>query len=78
MHQAERMKDLNVSVIVCPSAAISMKQNHFTYSPIHNSIAPVNMLLETGVDVKLGIDMVLTFDIYSILDCFKCLVQIFF
>ena len=56
MYQAERMKDLNVSVIVCPSAAISMKQNHFTYSPIHNSIAPVNMLLEVGVDVKLGID----------------------
>ena len=56
MYQAERMKDLDVSVIVCPSAAISMKQNHFTYSPIHNSIAPVNILLEAGVEVKLGID----------------------
>lgn len=56
MYQAERMKDLNVTVIVCPSAAISMKQNHFVYTPIHNSIAPVNILLEAGVEVKLGID----------------------
>ena len=56
MNQAERMKDLDVSVIVCPSAALSMKQNHFVYTPTHNSIAPVNILLETGVDVKLGID----------------------
>ena len=56
MYQAERMKDLGVTVIVCPSAAISMKQNHFTYAPIHNSIAPVNILLEAGVEVKLGID----------------------
>ena len=55
-YQAERMKDLGVSVIVCPSAAISMKQNHFVYTPTHNSIAPVNILLELGVEVKLGID----------------------
>ena len=56
MYQAERMKDLGVSVIVCPSAAISMKQNHFAYAPIHNSIAPVNILVENGVKVGLGID----------------------
>ena len=56
MYQAERMKDLNVSVIVCPSAAISMKQNHSVYTPTHNSIAPINILLEAGVEVKLGID----------------------
>ena len=55
-HQARRMKFLDVSVIVCPSAAISMKQNHSAYSPIHNSIAPVRILLEEGVNVKLGID----------------------
>jgi len=55
-HQAKRMKKLNVDVIVCPSAAISMKQNHSIYSPIHNSIAPVSILLEEGVNVKLGID----------------------
>jgi len=55
-HQAKRMKQLNVDVIVCPSAAISMKQNHSICSPIHNSIAPVSILLEEGVSVKLGID----------------------
>lgn len=55
-HQARRMKSLDVSVIVCPSAAISMKQNHSIYAPVHNSIAPVEILLEEGVNVKLGID----------------------
>lgn len=56
MHQVNRMKNLNVSVIVCPSAAISMKQNHSAYAPVHNSIAPVELLLDGGVEVKLGID----------------------
>ena len=55
-HQAKRMQQLNVDVIVCPSAAISMKQNYSVYAPIHNSIAPVEILLEEGVNVKLGID----------------------
>ena len=55
-YQAKRMKNLDVNVIVCPSAAISMKQNHSTCSPIHNSIAPVRILLEENVNVKLGID----------------------
>ena len=55
-HQSKRMKKLDVNVIVCPSAAISMKQNHSTCSPIHNSIAPVRILLEENVNVKLGID----------------------
>ena len=54
--QAKRMQQLNVDVIVCPSAAISMKQNHSVYAPVHNSIAPVSILLEEGVNVKLGVD----------------------
>ena len=54
--QANRMQQLNVDVIVCPSAAISMKQNHSVYSPVHNSIAPVSILLDEGVNVKLGMD----------------------
>lgn len=54
--QAYRMKKANVSVIVCPSAAISMKQQHQVMSPTHNSIAPIMDLVECGVDVKLGID----------------------
>ena len=54
--QAKRMLKNNVSVIVCPSAAISMKQDRRYFSPIHNSIAPVEILLKVGVDIKLGID----------------------
>ena len=54
--QSKRMKNLNVDVIVCPSAAISMKQNHSVMAPVHNSIAPVMVLLDEGVNVKLGID----------------------
>ena len=54
--QCKRMKNLNVDVIVCPSAAISMKQNHSVMAPVHNSIAPVMLLLDEGVNVKLGID----------------------
>ena len=55
-YHSRKMNELNVSVIVCPSAAISMKQNRKETSPVHNSIAPVNILLEEGVEVKLGID----------------------
>ena len=33
-----------------------MKQDRREMSPIHNSIAPVDILLEEGVEVKLGID----------------------
>ena len=55
-NQAKRMVKNNVSVIVCPSAAISMKQDRRYFSPIHNSIAPVEILLREGVDIKLGID----------------------
>ena len=54
--QAKRMAKNNVSVIVCPSAAISMKQDRRYLAPIHNSIAPISILLNEGVDVKLGID----------------------
>ena len=54
--QAKRMVKNNVSVVVCPSAAISMKQDRRYLAPIHNSIAPVSILLNEGVDVKLGID----------------------
>ena len=54
--QAKRMNLLDVDVIVCPSAAISMKQNHSEYAPIHNSIAPIGILLKEGVVVKLGVD----------------------
>ena len=50
-----RVKDAGVSVIVCPSAALSMKQLE-ARAPLHNSIAPVPKLLEKGIPVYLGVD----------------------
>lgn len=55
---AQRLHNLNIGVIVCPSAAISMTQHSEFNAPIHNSIAPVTTLLEEGVNVGLGVDNV--------------------
>lgn len=52
----QKIKDTDTGVIVCPSAAISMKQQSNVSAPIHNSIAPVLEMLEVGVDVMLGVD----------------------
>lgn len=49
------LKDAGIGVIVCPSAAISMKPLN-RVAPLHNSIAPVPKLLEFGVPVYLGVD----------------------
>lgn len=51
------LKDAGVSVICCPSAAVSMKQLDMQ-APLHNSIAPVPKLLDAGVPVYLGVDNV--------------------
>lgn len=51
------LKDAGVSVICCPSAAISMKQLDMN-APLHNSIAPVPKLLDAGVPVYMGVDNV--------------------
>lgn len=51
-----KIKETETGVIVCPSAAISMKQQSDILAPIHNSIAPVIELIEGGVDVMLGVD----------------------
>lgn len=49
------MKSAGMSVVCCPSAALSMKpvegETH-----IHNSIAPVPELLAAGIPVALGVD----------------------
>jgi adenosine deaminase len=61
VHEQDRivrlLKDAGVSVIVCPSAALSMKQLEM-HAPLHNSIAPVPKLLDAGVPVYLGVDNV--------------------
>ena len=51
------LKDAGVSVICCPSAALSMKPLDMN-GPLHNSIAPVPRLLDAGVPVYLGVDNV--------------------
>ena len=53
---AKRLQSLDIGVIVCPSAAISMTQHSEYNTPIHNSIASVKMLIEEGVNVGLGVD----------------------
>ena len=53
---AIRLIQLNIGVVVCPSAAISMTQHSNYNAPIHNSIAPIKILDEAGVNVGLGID----------------------
>tara|TARA_B100001758_G_C18368932_1_gene590194 strand:- start:123 stop:1040 length:918 start_codon:yes stop_codon:yes gene_type:complete len=53
---AKRLKKLDIGVIICPSAAISMKQHSEYTAPIHNSIAPIDILLEEGVNIGLGVD----------------------
>ena len=49
------MKQAGLRVIICPSAALSMKQLEKN-APLHNSIAPFNLLLDAGVPTYLGVD----------------------
>lgn len=49
---------LNIGVICCPAAAISMRQYRPLLSPTHNSIARVLDLVVAGVQVRIGSDNV--------------------
>ena len=49
-------REAAVAFIVCPSAALSMRQLSDRMAPIHNSIAPVTTLLHHGVRVVMGVD----------------------
>ncbi len=55
---AKRLYDENIGVIICPSAALSMKPINSlgTYTRIHNSIAPIMVLKKHNVKMALGID----------------------
>jgi cytosine deaminase len=48
--------ELNLGVICCPSAAISMRQYRATRTPTGNSIARVLEMLAAGVHVRIGSD----------------------
>jgi len=49
---------LNIGVICCPAAALSMRQYRSLLSPTHNSIARVLELVVAGVQVRIGSDNV--------------------
>ncbi len=48
----------NIGVIVCPTAAISMRELRSEEGPIHNSIARIIEMLKAGVKVSFGTDNV--------------------
>merc|ERR1711988_421978 len=49
------IKEADVGIVICPSAALSMKMLPMQ-SPLHNSIGPYVKLKEAGVRTYLGID----------------------
>ncbi len=52
-----KVREADMGIIICPSAALSMKQLPMT-APLHNSIAPLVKLREAGVRCYLGVDNV--------------------
>lgn len=50
------LRQYNIGVIVCPSAAISMRQNRAISAPIHNSIARVLEMALYGIRIRMGTD----------------------
>ena len=52
----ERLLRFNVGVIVCPSAALSMRQLRAINAPTHNSIARVLELIKAQVPLRIGTD----------------------
>ncbi len=52
----KKMVDTNTSAVVCPWAQLSMKQHKDKMSNLHNSITPVEEMLEAGVNVAVGTD----------------------
>lgn len=52
----KKLVDTGTNVTVCPWAALGMKQHKDKVAPLHNSIAPVDEMLEAGVNVSIGMD----------------------
>ncbi|MCI0558699.1 MAG: hypothetical protein MN733_09405 [Nitrososphaera sp.] len=52
----EQLLEYNVGVIVCPTAAISMRQLRPVSAPLHNSLARLIELVKKKVSVYLGTD----------------------
>lgn len=54
----KNMADLGIAAVVCPSAALGMRQLDQYQAPVHNSIANVAEMLAAGITVALGVDNV--------------------
>jgi len=52
----EGLKEYNIGVICCPSAALSMEQRREIEAPTHNSIAKVAEMLAYDIPVRIGTD----------------------
>jgi adenosine deaminase len=50
------LKELNIGIITCPSAAISMRQYRHLTTPTYNSIARVLDFMAAGIHVRMGSD----------------------
>ena len=59
----KKLVDSGIAVVVCPSAALAMRQLDEYTAPVHNSIANVPEMLNAGVLVGLGVDNV--YDYYQ-------------
>ena len=57
----KEMAELGIAVVVCPSAALSMRQLDQYNAPVHNSIANVPEMIEAGILVGLGVDNIADF-----------------
>lgn len=55
---AKDLAALNIGVVCCPSAALSMRQYRPFLAPTHNSIARVLEFVAAGVQVRIGSDNV--------------------
>ncbi|MEL6317652.1 MAG: amidohydrolase family protein [Pseudomonadota bacterium] len=51
----EKVLEADMGVIICPSAALSMRQLEM-HAPLHNSIAPFERLMQAGVRTYFGVD----------------------
>lgn len=57
----KELAKLGIAVVVCPSAALSMRQLDQFSAPVHNSIANMPEMLQAGVLVGLGVDNIADF-----------------
>ena len=53
-----KMSRLNIGLICCPSAALSMRKLPIFQAPIHKSVAEVLPMLDSGIPTRLGTDNV--------------------